>query len=90
MKAPSVIASVVFSALAVAAIAGLGYLSGHLGELGVPAMYTALANVIITTLIRMLQEWQPDAATATRGMDGPQPNYLQRVLYAERGWSWSG
>lgn len=79
MKLPSFLAS----ALLAAAIVFFQYILGHIDVLNLNSLYAPIAVVVINTIIKALQEWnppQPDAAT--RGMESePTPSYWKRVLY---------
>lgn len=76
MKFPSVLVS----ALIVGVVALLNYLLNHVGSFGIPDLYAPLAAMVITTLIKMAQEYMPPEQAASRGLY-VGPSYWARVLW---------
>lgn len=76
MKFPSIIVS----ALIVAAVAALQYLSGHVGSFGLPDVYAPLITLAIATVIKLIQEWKPQEEAQPRGLS-ESAGYAARVLY---------
>lgn len=75
MKFPSV----VVVSIIVGVVALLQHLLGHVKEFGLPELYEPVITVVLTTIVRIVQELNPPQAAA-RGM-GEEPSFLARVIY---------
>lgn len=77
MKFPSFLVS----ALVVGIVAVLNYLLAHVGAFHAPDLYAPLIALAISTVIKLVQEWQPQEEVTARSVVSEQASYVARVLY---------